>query len=79
MGAPEDERRLELEHVVKGSFGAEQDAAALHALDDVVGFPVSGFECVLISNQIDAEEESRSADLPDDGKCVCKACRRCIQ
>ena len=46
MRAPEDERRLELEHVVKGSFGAEQDAAALHALDDVVGFPVSGFECV---------------------------------
>ena len=68
MLAPEDERWLELEHVVKGSFGAEQDAAPLHAFDDVIRFPVSGFERVAISNQFDAEEESRTAHLPDDGE-----------
>lgn len=68
MLALEDERRLELEHVVKGALGAEQDAAALHALDDIVRFPVSGFERVAISNQFDAEEEARTAHLPDDGE-----------
>ena len=56
MLAAEDDRRLELEHVVPRSFSAEQDTARLHTLDDIGRFPIGRFERGAVADQVNAEE-----------------------
>ena len=48
------------------SFGAEQDAALFHALDDVCRFPIRRLQRLRVANEFDTEEETGSARLPDD-------------
>ena len=66
VGRREDERRLDLHHVVERAVGAEQDAALRGAVRRArgasVGVRLAG---LAVADELDPDEEARAADVAD--------------
>src|ERR1035438_1152307 len=67
IGAGEDHRRLDLDHVVEGAVGREQHAKILHAIDQGRGFRGGRRLRGSGAHQFEAEEETEAANVTDDG------------